>query len=163
MQSTTKVPYESVVTKNTPTSQEDPGSSENNENKLPTKEEIEARIKKEEEEFQNQYLQNYHKYQIKFRNIEDKNEIEKQKLHNQLNEKTAVNKVLSEQLKFKEQQRRKLEEELAQYQELITDHQEKLILIKKNNAIYLDDFVRDKPNERLSAEIREQDLHFRAE
>jgi hypothetical protein len=51
MQSTTKVPYESVVTKNTPTSQEDPGSSENNENKLPTKEEIEARIKKEEEEF----------------------------------------------------------------------------------------------------------------
>ena len=52
---------------------------------------------------------------------------------------------------------------MAHFQELITDHQEKLILIKKNNAIYLDDFVRDKPNERLSAEIREQELHFRSE
>lgn len=57
MQSTVKVPYESVATKCTPTSQaKDEASTENNENKLPTKEEIEARIKKEEEEFQNQYL-----------------------------------------------------------------------------------------------------------
>ena len=52
MQSTVKVPYDTVTIKNTPTSQ-DEGTSENNENKLPTKEEIEARIKKEEEEFQN--------------------------------------------------------------------------------------------------------------
>lgn len=52
---------------------------------------------------------------------------------------------------------------MAHYQGLITENQEKLIIIKKNNAIYLDDFVRDKPNERLSAEIREQELHLRAE
>ena len=52
MQSTVKVPYESVAIKNTPTSQSrEDASTENNENKLPTKEEIEARIKKEEEEF----------------------------------------------------------------------------------------------------------------
>ncbi len=77
MQSTVKVPYDTVTIKHTPTSHEENPSTENNENKLPTKEEIEARIKKEEEEFQSQYLQNYHKYQVKFRHIEEKNEIEK--------------------------------------------------------------------------------------
>jgi hypothetical protein len=46
---------------------------------------------------------------------------------------------------------------------MISEHQEKLIIIKKNNAIYLDDFARDKPNDRLSAELREQELHLRAE
>jgi len=41
-----------VTIKHTPTSHDENPSTENNENKLPTKEEIEARIKKEEEEFQ---------------------------------------------------------------------------------------------------------------
>ncbi len=51
MQSTVKVPYDSVATKNTPTSSNKDEAGEINENKLPTKEEIEARIKKEEEDF----------------------------------------------------------------------------------------------------------------
>jgi hypothetical protein len=37
---------------------------------------------------------------------------------------------------------------------LITDNDEKLIKLKKNNAIYLDNFARDKINDRLSADIR---------
>lgn len=71
--------------------------------------------------------------------------------------------MLREQLDYKEIQRRKLEEELAQMNELIADNEEKLINLKKSNAVYLDNFARDKVNDRLSADMRQQELNNRAE
>ena len=109
------------------------------------------------------YLQKYHKYQKKFKHIEQDGEFQKQSLQNIINEKTGINSVIREQLDLKEQQRIKLEQELNSIQGLITDNEEKYIKLKKSNAVYLDHFARDKINDRLSADIRQQELNNRAE
>ena len=46
---------------------------------------------------------------------------------------------------------------------LIADNEEKLITLKKTNAVYLYNFTTDKVNDRLSGEIRQQELNMRAE
>ncbi len=46
---------------------------------------------------------------------------------------------------------------------MITENEEKLVKLKKNNATYLDHFQRDKINDRLSGELREYELFVRAE
>lgn len=51
-------------------------------------------------------------------------------------------------------QRSKLEDELHSIQRLIEDNQEKLVKLKKSNAVYLDSFARDKVNDRLNADLR---------
>lgn len=60
-------------------------------------------------------------------------------------------------------QRSKLEDELHSIQRLIEDNQEKLVKLKKSNAVYLDSFARDKVNDRLNADLRQQELNNRAE
>lgn len=46
---------------------------------------------------------------------------------------------------------------------MITESEEKLVKLKKNNAVYLDHFQREKINDRLNAELREHELFVRAE
>lgn len=48
-----------------------------------------------------------------------------------------------------------MEEELELYEHLITESEEKLVKLKKNNAVYLDHFQREKINDRLNGELRE--------
>jgi hypothetical protein len=56
-----------------------------------------------------------------------------------------------------------MEEELELYDQLITESEEKLVKLKKNNAVYLDHFQREKINDRLNGELREQELFLRGE
>lgn len=56
-----------------------------------------------------------------------------------------------------------MEEELELYDHLITESEEKLVKLKKNNAVYLDHFQREKINDRLNGELREQELFLRGE
>ena len=48
----------------------------------------------------------------------------------------------------------KLEMELKQMQDLVNDNEEKHIKLKQANAIYLDNFARDKINDKLNANVR---------
>jgi hypothetical protein len=46
---------------------------------------------------------------------------------------------------------------------LITETEEKYVKLKKNNAVYLDHFQREKVNDRLNGELREHELFVRSE